>query len=493
MISLLKLSPVALLAMLMILGVDALVAAPIATIYAALVAVVCEKRTMNEIMDSAINNAREMQLVFFILMMAYAMAEVFMATGVGASIINLSLNVGLTGRTIAVVGIIVTSILSIATGTSWGTFAACAPIFLWLNHIVGGDVLLTTAAIAGGACFGDNIGLISDTTIVSSGIQGVEVVKRIKHQGYWSGLVLIIGVVSFYVAGVVMGLPTMVGDAASAIDKIPQEVWTKLAEERESAVILLNQVKTGVPKYMIIPLVLVLIAAFRGVSTLACLFVGILSAFILGIFAGTVKNVIDFLNLLMSGFSGAGSWVIVMMMWVAAFGGIMKLMNAFKPLSDLVVKISKNVRQLMFYNGILSILGNAGLADEMAQIVTIGPIIRNVVENNVIASPEDMETLKLRNATFSDALGVFGSQLIPWHVYIGFYVGIANAVYPLHHFVAMDIIKYNFMAFGAVSSILILTITGLDRLVPNFAIPSEPRVKLRGTAQESVYKNSHIC
>ncbi|MEG1364448.1 MAG: Na+/H+ antiporter NhaC family protein, partial [Cetobacterium sp.] len=204
MISLLKLSPVALLAMLMILGVDALVAAPIATIYAALVAVVCEKRTMNEIMDSAINNAREMQLVFFILMMAYAMAEVFMATGVGASIINLSLNVGLTGRTIAVVGIIVTSILSIATGTSWGTFAACAPIFLWLNHIVGGDVLLTTAAIAGGACFGDNIGLISDTTIVSSGIQGVEVVKRIKHQGYWSGLVLIIGVVSFYVAGVVM-------------------------------------------------------------------------------------------------------------------------------------------------------------------------------------------------------------------------------------------------------------------------------------------------
>ncbi|MEG1364521.1 MAG: Na+/H+ antiporter NhaC family protein, partial [Cetobacterium sp.] len=176
-----------------------------------------------------------------------------------------------------------------------------------------------------------------------------------------------------------------------------------------------------------------------------------------------------------------------------AFGGIMKLMNAFKPLSDLVVKISKNVRQLMFYNGILSILGNAGLADEMAQIVTIGPIIRNVVENNVIASPEDMETLKLRNATFSDALGVFGSQLIPWHVYIGFYVGIANAVYPLHHFVAMDIIKYNFMAFGAVSSILILTITGLDRLVPNFAIPSEPRVKLRGTAQESVYKNSHIC
>lgn len=40
------------------------------------------------------------------------------------------------------------------------------------NHIVGGNILLTTAAIAGGACFGDNIGLISDTTIVSSEFKG---------------------------------------------------------------------------------------------------------------------------------------------------------------------------------------------------------------------------------------------------------------------------------------------------------------------------------
>ncbi|MGL4898185.1 MAG: Na+/H+ antiporter NhaC family protein, partial [Cetobacterium sp.] len=138
MTELLKLSPVAILAMLMFMGYDALIAAPIATVYAALVAVVIEKKKVNDIIDAVINNAKEMQVAFFILMVAYAMAEVFMSTGVGASIINLALNVGLTGRTVAVVGIIVTSVLSIATGTSWGTFASCAPIFLWLNHIVGG-------------------------------------------------------------------------------------------------------------------------------------------------------------------------------------------------------------------------------------------------------------------------------------------------------------------------------------------------------------------
>jgi Na+/H+ antiporter NhaC len=474
-----KLSPVFLLAILMFLGLDALIAAPIATVYAAVVVAVTEKLKFNKIMEAALDNVKEMQLVFFILMAAYAMAETFMATGVGASIINLSLNVGLTGRSVAVVGVIVTSVLSIATGTSWGTFAACAPIFLWLNHIVGGNIVLTTAAIAGGACFGDNIGLISDTTVVSSGIQGVEVIKRIRHQGFWSGFVFLGAVVTFYIAGVLMGLPTDVGNAAAAIGEIPQDVWTILAEKRESAVTLLNQVKDGVPNYMIVPLLMVLVAAFKGLPTLICLFIGILSSFILGRIAGTVESASSFLDLIMSGFEGAGSWVIIMMMWVAAFGGLMKVMDAFRPLSQLVVKISKNVRQLMFCNGILSILGNAGLADEMAQIVTVGPIIRNLVESNVEGSPEDIEVLKLRNATFSDALGVFGSQLIPWHVYIGFYVGIASAVYPLYDFSALDIIKYNFMAFIAVGSILIFTLTGLDRLIPNFGLPSEPKVRLK--------------
>ncbi|MGL6065791.1 MAG: Na+/H+ antiporter NhaC family protein, partial [Cetobacterium sp.] len=116
MIELLKLSPVGVLAALMFIGYDALIAAPIATVYAALVAVVVERKKTNDIIEAVINNAKEMQIAFFILMVAYAMAEVFMSTGVGASIINLALNVGLTGRTVAVVGIAVTSILSIATG-----------------------------------------------------------------------------------------------------------------------------------------------------------------------------------------------------------------------------------------------------------------------------------------------------------------------------------------------------------------------------------------
>ena len=485
MIALLKLSPVFLMAGLMISGMDALLAAPIATIYAALVAATTCRFKFNDIVDAAVDNVKEMQLVFFILMLAYAMAEAFMATGVGAAIINLSLNLGLTARTVALTGFMVTAILSVATGTSWGTFAACAPIFLWLNHILGGNIALTTAAIAGGACFGDNIGLISDTTVVSSGIQRVEVIHRIKHQGVWSILCLTITAILFYVVSVAMGLPTVAGSAGDAINQIPKDVMVSLQEARPSAVELLNQVKTGVPMYMIIPLLIVLAVAVKGLPTLACLGLGIISCLVLGLAAGTVESVSSFLELMTTGFSGAGSWVIVMMMWVGAFGGIMGKMQAFAPLSNLVSKISRSVRQLMFYNGILSILGNAALSDEMAQIVTVGPIIKNLLEDNVVGSEEDMYTLRLRNATFGDAMGVFGSQLIPWHVYIGFYVGIATAVYPLYKFVPLDIIKYNFMAMVAVGSLLLLTLTGLDRFIPFFKLPSEPDVKLKKNIQTS--------
>ncbi|WP_286034131.1 Na+/H+ antiporter NhaC family protein [Fusobacterium necrogenes] len=480
MFEILKLAPVVILAGLMIGGFDALIAAPLATIAAALAASITEKRKFNEILDAALSNVREIVIALFILMLAYAMAEVFMSTGVGAAIINFALKIGITGRSIAVVGVIVTSILSIATGTSWGTFAACAPIFLWLNYIVNGNIFLTIGAIAGGACFGDNIGLISDTTIVSSGIQGVEVIKRVRHQGIWSGLVLLLGVIAFGIAGFILDLPNITGNGAEAIAKIPSDVWSKLALERESAVTLLNQVKQGVPIYMIVPLILVLGAAFRGYQTFICLFIGIISSYILGKVAGTVTDTRSFLeNLIMSGFSGAGSWVIVMMMWVSAFGGIMKSIDAFRPLSNLLIKISKNVRQLMFWNGVLAIVGNMTLADEMAQIVTVGPIIRNLVEKNVVGSQEDMEKLKLRNATFNDAMGVFGSQLIPWHVYIGFYIGIATTVYPFYEFKAFDIIKYNFIAYIAVISMLFLTITGFDKFIPNFGLPREPQVTLK--------------
>ena len=180
--ALFKLTPICVIAGLMLSGMDILLAAPISFMYAVFVAMIADHYKFDQLLDAALDNLKHFLIVFLILQLAYAVAECFMGTGVAASVINMALAAGLSAKTVAVVALLLTAVLSTATGTSWGTFAACAPIFLWLNHIVGGNIALTIGAIAGGSCFGDNIGLISDTTIVSSGIQGVSIIDRVRHQ-----------------------------------------------------------------------------------------------------------------------------------------------------------------------------------------------------------------------------------------------------------------------------------------------------------------------
>lgn len=460
---------------------DLLIAAPIATFAAAAVYMCIYKAKFDLAFEHALDSARKIVLIFFILMFAYGVAECFMATGVGAALIILALKLGVTARTVAPISVIVTSILSIATGSSWGTFAACAPIFLWLNHLVGGDVILTLCAVAGGSCFGDNIGMISDVTVLSCGMQDVKIIDRIKHQLFWCAACLAISLVLFFFAG--SALPNVQGDVQEALQRIPPEAYEALLVERPSAVLLLEQVKTGVPYFMVIPMLLVVVMSFCGIHTLLCLGAGMVSSLILGYFAGTIDLSAWLNELLYTGFSAAGSWVVVMMLWVSAFGGIMNAMDAFAPLSRAVVRISGSVHQLMGWCGVLCLLGNVALADEAAQVATMSPIVRKIVEKNVETDSEREDyQLRLRLATFTSSMGIYGSQLIPWHCFPVFFASIANAVYPIHEqgFTSMDVISKNYLSFLIVGSILLLTFTGWDRFVPGLALPKSARLAGHG-------------
>lgn len=457
---------------------DLLLAAPIATFSAIIVYMIIYKTNFDAAFENCLNSVKKIVLIFFILMFAYGVAECFMATGVGAALINLALKMGVTARTIAPVALIVTCLLSIATGTSWGTFAACAPIFLWLNHLVGGNVLLTVCSIAGGSCFGNNIGMISDVTVLSCGMQDVKIIDRLKHQLVWAFGCLVVAIVIIFLAG--SSLPNTQDDVAAAISKIPQEAREALAVERPSALTLLEQVERGVPYYMVIPLIVVIVLSFMGLHTMICLAAGMVSSLIFGMMAGTVNFSIWLNDLLLKGFGDAGSWVIVMMAWVSAFGGIMNSMNAFAPLAHLVIRISRNVQELMGWCGVLCLAGNVALADEAAQVATMSPIIRDIVDKNIECKDEkDNYRLRLRLATFTSAMGIYGSELVPWHCFPVFFAGIASAVYPLQTFEPMDIIGHNYMSFIVVGSILFLTFTGLDRFVPMFGLPGKDRIALK--------------
>ena len=484
-IAVLKFLPLFLFAALVLfLKFDLLIAAPIASFVAIIVYMMTAKVKFGDAFEQGMEATKKIILVFFILMFATTVGECFMKTGVGAAMINLALKLGVSARTIAPVCLLVCSLLSVATGSSWGTFAACAPIFLWLSHIVGGNAGLTVCAIAGGSCFGDNIGMISDVTVLSCGMQNIRIIDRVKHQLFWSvGCLLLSGVV-FYLVGLIgMKLPTTTGDVADAISRIDAGTMAQLKEERESAWQMLNQLQQNIPYYMIVPVLIVIVLSFLNIHTLLCLGAGIFSSLILGTLSGTISmsDWFSATGIIFKGFESAGSWVVVMMMWISVFGGIINAMDAFAPLKRLVVKLSGNVHHLMGWCSILCLLGNAALADEAAQVSTMSPIVRDIVEQNTECdSEEDAYNLRVKLATFTSAMGIYGSELIPWHCFPVFFAGIASMVYPLQEFTPIDIISKNFTSFIMTSSILILTFTGLDRFIPKFGLPKSARLKKQG-------------
>lgn len=476
--SFVKLTPVLLLLVVVLSGIDILLAAAIAMFFASFICMLTEKMKLGEILNIAIEGAKNAVPVGFILMMAYAVAEIFMVTGVGASAIELLIGLGVTGKTVAVVSLLTASVLSVSTGTSMGTFAATFPIFIWLCDMVGGSPVLTFAAVCGGSAFGDNIGLISDTTILSSGMQDVKVTDRVRSQLPWSLICLLLAMICFFAAGNIMGLPGTTANPAEALASLPEATLAAIAQERPSVLTLLGQVQTGVPIYMIIPVIVVIILAVCRIDTIVCLASGIFAAIVFGFLSGNVSSLIDMTDSIVGGFASAGSWSVILLFWAMGFGAIMRRLDAFRPLTQIFVSVSRKVRHLITCNGVLCLLTNIVLTDELAQIATVGPVIKDIVEENVEGSEEDIYKLRTRNALLSDAVGVHTAALIPWHVVAVFYMGIANAVYPLHTFAAPDLF-YNFMSIICVISIYLLTVTGWDRFIPLFGLPQEPDIHLK--------------
>jgi Na+/H+ antiporter NhaC len=67
---------------------------------------------------------------------------------------------------------IIAALLSLATGTTMGTIGTVVPIAIGIATKSGLDLPITIGAVIGGATFGDNLSVISDTAIIASSSQG---------------------------------------------------------------------------------------------------------------------------------------------------------------------------------------------------------------------------------------------------------------------------------------------------------------------------------
>lgn len=141
------------------------------------------------------DNIITMCLIF---LAAGAFSGTVTAAGGADSTVYLGLSVLPTG--VAVMGLMVIGcFISISMGTSMGTIAALAPIAVGISNNTGFPMAICIGAVMSGAMFGDNLSMISDTTIAAVRTQGCEMKDKFRENFF---LVLPAAVISLvlYVA-----------------------------------------------------------------------------------------------------------------------------------------------------------------------------------------------------------------------------------------------------------------------------------------------------
>ncbi len=126
--------------------------------------------------DLANENIITMCLIFLV---AGAFSGAVTAAGGVDSTVNLGLSI-LPGN-LAVVGLfLIGCFISLSMGTSVGTISALAPIAIGISEKTGYGMALCLGAVVSGAMFGDNLSIISDTTIAATKTQGCQMQDKFR-------------------------------------------------------------------------------------------------------------------------------------------------------------------------------------------------------------------------------------------------------------------------------------------------------------------------
>ncbi len=152
---------------------------------------------------------------------------------------------------------LVSCIISLAIGTSCGTIAALIPIAADLVAGLGGSPVLLLGAVVGGAMFGDNMSMISDTTIAATRTQNVEMRDK-------------------FILNFKMVLPAAL---------LVLCFYLFVGHNRAVAAELLQPI-SGIHFLLVAPYLLLLVMSLLGMNVMALLFLGSCLACGIGIFAG---------------------------------------------------------------------------------------------------------------------------------------------------------------------------------------------------------------
>jgi Na+/H+ antiporter NhaC len=153
-----------------------------------------QKVPMNDSLNTFIKGAESMVFVVMILILAWSLSSVIKDLGTAQTLSTLvggNVNPALLPAIVFVLG----AVISVATGSSWGTFAILMTLAIPVAVAVDAPLYLTIGAVLSGGLFGDHTSPISDTTVLASIGADCAHIDHVSTQFYYA---MVTGTVAFF-------------------------------------------------------------------------------------------------------------------------------------------------------------------------------------------------------------------------------------------------------------------------------------------------------
>ena len=309
-----------------------------------------------------------------IFLAAGAFSGTISAAGGVESTVNLGLSI--MPPSIAVTGLFVIGcFISVSMGTSVGTITAMAPIGAGIAQETGLSVPLCLGAVVCGAMFGDNLSMISDTTIAAVRTQGCEMKDKFRE--------------NFLIV-------------------LPAAIVTALlfffVARSQSGVLVLDKAAYDFQIVRVIPYLVVLVGALIGVNVFVILIGGTILSAIVGISTGAFA----FSELFQKMGEGVTSMydITVISIIVAAIVALVREYGGIAFLLDVIRGKIRGARGGELGISLLVFLVDCCTANNTVAIVMAGPIAKEISDEYQI-SPK-------RSASLLDIFASVGQGVIPY-------------------------------------------------------------------------------
>lgn len=157
--------------------------------------------SMDEIEKSALDLIRPAVGVMALMIAVGGMVSIWLSAGTVPSMIYWGLKIISPGAFL-LVAFIITSVVALPTGTSWGTVATVGVAMMGVGLGLGLPAGLVAGAIISGAYFGNGFSPVSDAPLMLSSVINVKIWDHVKFLSHTTGIAWILSAILYGIIGV---------------------------------------------------------------------------------------------------------------------------------------------------------------------------------------------------------------------------------------------------------------------------------------------------